>query len=279
MRGREEEDGVVSDSVVHDPHQAAFIAQIYDGEHSDNEADVAWALRLARAAGGLVADLGCGTGRLTLPLAAAGCDVAAVDRSPAMLQRLQAKLAHRSPAVRDQVHAEQADLTAWSGHRGEVALAILGYNTFAALLTAEEQQRALAVIRTALRPGGRLAIATAAVGARVVALPEGLTREVYRRPAPELGRGVELSRRDIHRWTDETSQIRQLALLYDVLEPEGGRRQHQFDYAARYTSRWELEHLLVRGGFDDVRVSGGYDAEPFTVEVGLLVVTAAVPAR
>jgi len=273
-----DEDGVARDGsgeALDDPHQAAFVAQVYDGEHAGDIADVAWVVRLAGVAGGPVADLGCGTGRLTLPLAAAGFDVVAVDRSPAMLARLRAKLPRQSAVVRQRVHIEQAEVVAWNAHPRDLALALVGYNTFAALLTADDQQRCLTAIKAALRAGGTLAIATAAVGARVVALPEGFSREVYRRSAPELGKGVELVRRDIHRWTDETRQVRQLALVYDVLQPDGGRQRYQYEYAARYTSRWELEHLLARCGFDDVRVWGGYQEEAFAVEGGLLVVTAA----
>jgi SAM-dependent methyltransferase len=260
-------------AALDDPHQAAFVARIYDGEHQGDEADIAWALRLARAAGGLVADLGCGTGRLTLPLADAGFDVLAVDHSPAMLQQLERKLASQPRAVRERVHIDATDLSAWKVTKDRPSLALLGYNTFAALLTADAQRRCLTHIRQMLRPGGLLALATAAIGARVIALPEGFTREVYRRPAPELGSAVELTRRDVHRWTDETRQLRQLAVIYDVQEQDGGRRRHQYEYAVRYTSRWELEHLLARCTFEEVQVCGGYDQEPFTVEGGLFVVT------
>lgn len=259
-----------------DPHLAAFVARVYDGEHQGDEADIAWALRLAGGVDGPVADLGCGTGRLTVPLAAAGFETVAVDRSPAMLRRLRTKLGRHPAAIRERVRIEAMDLSAWDTHENRLSLALLGYNTFAALLTAEAQRRCLGNIRQALRPGGMLALATAAVAARVIALPEGFTREVYRRPAPELGPGVELTRRDVHRWTDETGQLRQLAVIYDVQEADGGRRRHQYEYAVRYTSRWELEHLLARCGFDDVQVWGGYEREPFTVEGGLLVVTGTV---
>jgi SAM-dependent methyltransferase len=276
MAGSDAAGQVGTSAALDDPHLAAFVARIYDGEHQGDEADIAWALRLAGGTGGPVADLGCGTGRLTVPLAAAGFETIAVDRSHAMLQRLQTKLSRQSTTIRERVHVEATDFSAWNAQENRLSLALLGYNTFAALLTAEEQRRCLANIRQALRPGGLLALATAAVGARVIALPEGFTREVYRRPAPELGPGVELTRRDIHRWTDETRQLRQLAVIYDVQEPDGGRRRHQYEYAVRYTSRWELEHLLARCGFDDVQVWGGYDGEPFAVEGGLLVVTGTV---
>lgn len=257
-----------------DPHQADFVARIYDGEHAHDTADIGWGVRLARAHDGPIADLGCGTGRLTLSLAAAGRPVLALDRSAAMLGRLKAKLGRHRQSVQQLVEIKQADLTQWTSPRSEFTLAVIGYNTFAALLTVSDQMRCLAAVRAALRPGGRLAIATAAVSAQVVGLPDGFSREVYRRPAPELGSRVELSRRDIHRWSDETSQIRQLALVYDVHDPDGGRRQYQYEFAARYTSRWELEHLLVRCGFADIRIWGGYDEEPFSVAGGLMVVTA-----
>lgn len=276
MSGADATERAGTSAALDDPHLAAFVARVYDGEHRGDEADIAWALRLARDVGGPVADLGCGTGRLTVPLAAAGFETSAVDRSPAMLQQLRIKLGRQSPAIRERVRIEAMDLSAWNTQENRLSLAVLGYNTFAALLTVEAQRSCLGNIRQALRPGGMLALATAAVGASVIALPEGFTREVYRRPAPELGPGVELARRDVHRWTDETRQLRQLAVIYDVREPDGGRRRHQYEYAARYTSRWELEHLLARSGFDDVHVWGGYDAEPFTVEGGLLVVTGTV---
>lgn len=257
-----------------DPHRSPFVARVYDAEHAADAADTTWALRLAGQPGGRVADLGCGTGRLALPLARAGCRVLAVDHSAAMLGRLRRRLAEQPAQVRERVRPEEADLRSWRAEAGSLDAAIMGYNTFAALLTAEEQRAFLAAAAAALRPGGLLALATAALSAPHLALPEGVEREVYRRPAPELGPGVELRRRDVHRWTDQTLQLRRLALIYDIVEPDGGRRREQFEYAARYTTRWELEHLLARCGFGQVRAEGGYTGEPFRVEGGLLVVTA-----
>jgi malonyl-CoA O-methyltransferase len=68
-------------------------AEFYDGE--DNplvllEEEHIGAL-IGDARGRAVADIGCGTGRHALPLAAAGARVTAVDFSEAMLQRARAK--------------------------------------------------------------------------------------------------------------------------------------------------------------------------------------------
>ena len=53
-------------------------------------------LELAREYGGPVLELGCGTGRITLPLARQGVDVTGMDASRAMLEVLRAKLADRT---------------------------------------------------------------------------------------------------------------------------------------------------------------------------------------
>jgi malonyl-CoA O-methyltransferase len=68
-------------------------AEVYDGEGNPLVAmEGPWVERLLGDVRGLdVLDLGCGTGRHALRLAAAGARVAAVDFSEAMLQRARAK--------------------------------------------------------------------------------------------------------------------------------------------------------------------------------------------
>jgi len=68
----------------------------HDVEHGGYDADLPLWRELAGAAGGPVLDLGAGTGRVAVDLAAHGHDVVALDRDPELL----AALADRSPAVR-----------------------------------------------------------------------------------------------------------------------------------------------------------------------------------
>ena len=62
-------------------------APFYDWENARTlgRRDVPFWRRVARQAGGPVLELGCGTGRVSLPLAKAGVDLVGIDRSGEML--------------------------------------------------------------------------------------------------------------------------------------------------------------------------------------------------
>lgn len=64
---------------------------LYDLENPDFEPEGPFYLSIARETGGPVLELGCGTGRYTIPLARAGLAVTGLDRTPAMLDEARAK--------------------------------------------------------------------------------------------------------------------------------------------------------------------------------------------
>lgn len=64
---------------------------LFDLENSDFEPDGPFYLSLAQQVGGSVLELGCGTGRVTIPLARRGIDIAGLDIVPGMLARAQSK--------------------------------------------------------------------------------------------------------------------------------------------------------------------------------------------
>jgi SAM-dependent methyltransferase len=76
-------------------------ADFYDWENAQTMArrDVPFWQRLALAAEGPVLELGCGTGRVTLPLARAGVKVVGVDLSAPMLKRARDRV-RRTPLGR-----------------------------------------------------------------------------------------------------------------------------------------------------------------------------------
>ncbi len=77
-------------------------APFYDWENAQTVArrDVPFWQRLASTQNGIVLELGCGTGRITAPVARAGATIVGVDRSRPMLARAQQRLRRARLAAR-----------------------------------------------------------------------------------------------------------------------------------------------------------------------------------
>src|SRR5207237_251690 len=87
-------------------------ADFYDWENAQtlDRRDVRFWQDMAKRAGGPVLELGCGTGRVTLPIARAGAHVVGVDRSAEMLGHAlrrvrRAKYGHRVSLVRSDIRS------------------------------------------------------------------------------------------------------------------------------------------------------------------------------
>lgn len=135
-----------------EPYYRADLALVHDlgfGAHADTCAPGILALlEPVRRRGGLVLELGCGSGRLTRHLVDAGHRVLATDASPAMLD-LAAQTVPEADVRRLALPDDPvppADAVVSTGHA-------LNY-----LNDADAVQRALAAVSGALRPGGVLAI-------------------------------------------------------------------------------------------------------------------------
>ena len=129
-------------------------ADIYDDWYPHvPDVDRAVARLQKLAEGGAVLELGCGTGRLCLPLAQCGLEVHGIDASEAMLARLQAK----GNAVSVQCH--HADMAAFElVNAPRFSLAFCAFNTYFNLASADAQSGCLASVAHHLAPAGRLVL-------------------------------------------------------------------------------------------------------------------------
>jgi SAM-dependent methyltransferase len=132
----------------------ASFADVYDewyAEPSGATTAEAVATLADLANGGPVLELGVGTGRLALPLAAQGLTVHGVDASSAMLAALRAK-----PGS-DALHLVDGDM-ARDLPSGPFALVFIAINTLFNLTTESEQQTCFANVAARLAPNGRFVI-------------------------------------------------------------------------------------------------------------------------
>ena len=123
-------------------------ADVYDDWYQQvTDVDGTAALISSLSEGLEVLELGVGTGRLALPIAAAGVPVTGVDSSSEMLKRLTAR------DTSGLVTTHLADMARWLPV-GRFKVIFCAYNTFFNLVDPEDQEKCLQLVSDRLRPDG-----------------------------------------------------------------------------------------------------------------------------
>jgi len=127
----------------------------HDVECGGYEADLGLWRELAATADGPVLELGCGTGRVALDLAARGIDVTALDSDPALIRALDERARRQGEALETAV----ADARTFSLRRRGFALAIAAMQVTQLMDGRDGRAAMLSRVREHLGPGGVLAAA------------------------------------------------------------------------------------------------------------------------
>jgi SAM-dependent methyltransferase len=222
--------------------------------------DVQFYVEEAGQAEGAVLEVGCGTGRILLPLARAGHEVVGVDTSAQMLARCRAKLLDEAEPVRDRVRLHHGDArTLALGER--FSLIIAPFRVVQHLTSIDDQLGFLHAVASHLEPGGRFIFDVFNPNFAALAAVDGIEREdtpEQRLPdGRSFRRGVRIAR---VRWIDQVSEVE---LIYYVSAIPGAPPQrHVQAFDMRWYLRSELEHLLERSGFRIEAAYGDFDRSP-----------------
>ena len=207
---------------------------------------------LAREGAGPVLELGCGTGRVLLGIAAEGAPCTGLDRSPSMLNALRAKSA---PPTLRLVCAPMQDFDLGSER---FTLIYSAFRAFQHLYTVPDQLACLACVRRHLAPGGRLAFDVFNPRLERMAIDE--------EPEAEDAR-FELGGDEVVRYTavrrDRGRQLMHLRMRYERRRGGEVLGSESVEFDMRYFFRYELEHLLARAGFEEVELYGDFDRSPY----------------
>src|SRR3954471_23234823 len=126
------------------------IADLYDPWSASVVEDVGFYLEEARRSGGPVVELGVGTGRIAVPIAADGIRVIGVDSSRGMLD----VCARRAALAGVELDLRVGDLREPPLHE-RVPLVICPFRSLLHMQTDDDRRRVLAAVQRLLRPGGR----------------------------------------------------------------------------------------------------------------------------
>ena len=118
--------------------------------------DALFYLELAKQYGGPVLEIGCGTGRVLLPIARSGIEIHGVDNSAPMLQVLKAKLAKEAALVCNRVTLHSGDMRDFRLNR-KFRLVTIPFRPMQLMCTVEDQLAALKSAAVHLADDGVLA--------------------------------------------------------------------------------------------------------------------------
>ena len=234
-------------------------APFYDWENAQTlgRRDVPFWQRMAAKAGGTVLELGCGTGRVTVPLARAGIDLVGVDRSAPMLERAQQRVARAFRNSRSALRTPQfvrADIRALPFAAQSAAMVLAPYGILQSLIRPRDLTAALTSVARVLAPGSTFGVDL---------VPDVPKWREYRNRVQLRGESNGARLTLVESVTQDTRRHLTMFEQRYIERRNGEVREHRFDLTFRTLSVPAMSRQLERAGFTVDAVLGDYRGRPW----------------
>jgi SAM-dependent methyltransferase len=240
-----------------------FIAEYYDFIPGyAGRRDLEFYLDYSLRAEGTILELGCGTGRVLIPTAGAGCQIVGLDLSPYMLAKCREKLASQPREVQERVLLIQGNMADFKLAK-TFSLVTSPFRPFQHLVSVEEQISCLACVNRHLAKGGRLILDVFNPDPTKLSGPVN-PEEIEDVSEVLLPDGRKLRRTYRTRAFHRAEQYNEVELIFYITHPDGRTERLVQAFPMRYFYRYEIEHLLVRAGFRILELFGDYDQSPLS---------------
>ncbi|HEU5367867.1 MAG TPA: class I SAM-dependent methyltransferase [Ktedonobacterales bacterium] len=241
------------DTLHHDNLEEFHDPETFDLEDEGYYDDYPLTAQWAREMGGPLLDLGCGTGRVALRMAALGYEVTGVDIMPEMIARARQKAAARALAIDFVV----ADARSFQLQR-QFSFIYMLENVFQFFLTRQDQEAMLARASDHLTPDGCFLFETRN--------PSLLNRPKLRHAEPQhftTADGGHLVATEEQSY-DPMTQIQHYTRQLTFTHPDGRHEERMNRTALRYVYPQEMEALLFYNGLQIRATYGSWQQEPLT---------------
>ncbi len=245
------------------------LARYYDWQYEGFVEDIPFFVELAKTHGSPVMEVGCGTGRLTIPLAREGIRVVGVDLSRPMLAMARRKTDHEAVEVRERIELVQGDMRDFSLGR-EFRCVFVPQAAVFHLEGREAMGRSFTNFHRHTEPDGLFLLDVVA--------PDRLKnqevgREVMARERVDPDTGLRNREFNEKLYIDPERQV--VCCKHSFVIGEGDcERRIEFQQEYRWLEEEEAIALLREAGFQDVQVFGDYERSPFKEDSPRLILLA-----
>ena len=238
------------------------IAKHYDAAYASklDLVDLPFYLDLARRSRGPVLEIGCGTGRVLLPIARHGIEIHGVDNSSAMLRILKSHLADEPHEVRKKVHLHWGDMRSFRLKK-KFPLVILPFRPLQHMFTLKDQLSAFKTAAFHLDRRGTLAFDV--FYSKFDAITSGIGEEVKELQWAEGGEPARVVRRFFRK--DSVDKIHQkfsFTFIFRTYEGETLIREESEPFALSYYTYPHLQALFQLAGLEIVKQYGSFARTP-----------------
>ena len=248
-------------------------APFYDWENARTlgRRDVPFWRRVVAEARGPVLELGCGTGRVSFPLARAGVTLVGIDRSARMLARAgrRARALHherRGSHGRGTMHLVRGDIRALPFASRDFAMVLAPYGALQSLLRERDLAATLQSVARVLRPDGIFGIDL---------VPDVPNWHEYRNRLQLKGRAVGGAHLTLVESVRQDRRRRLTTFEQRYIERRGRETvEHQFDLTFRTLSVRQMTRRLERAGFVVETVLGDYRGRPWDARADVWIILA-----
>jgi ubiquinone/menaquinone biosynthesis C-methylase UbiE len=243
-----------------------LIAPFYDIEHAGFSEDLDMYINFAELCGGKILELGCGSGRILLPLAEEGHEVVGVDSSAAMLDIARQRAT--AEGLSNRVRLVQQDLVDLNLDQ-KFRMAFIALGSFAHITTRKEQQQALARIHAHLSPGALFILDISNADARYL---EGLSGQILHQGTWQTEQGI--LTHFLSPASATNRHLLELTHFYDA-HRQGGPVERTVATTHLYLfERGEAELLLEQAGFVVKDIYGDHELGSYQLESPRLICVA-----
>jgi SAM-dependent methyltransferase len=262
-------------STEHSETAAAALARLYDLDLADDPGDLDLYLALAGRTGGPVLELGTGSGRVAVPLAAAGFSVSGVDLDPAMLARARVAAAGAGRGVAKRLRLVEGDARSVRlDDAGGYGLAVIPLNSIFLFGGRADQAASVATLAAHLAPGGVAVVDCWLPDADDLARYDGRLILEWVREEPETGHTVTKTGAA---WYDAALRVVRLTTVFEASHAGQAAVRWVRQDRLRLVDPDELSAFAEAAGLHVELVAGGYELEPLDSRSDRVVMVARRP--